>query len=58
MLTAKIAYDHLKETNPDVLKKAEEILKPIQYMNEHEGNHSFVECSTFADDIKDRGMSD
>jgi hypothetical protein len=27
-------------------------------MNEHEGNHTFVECATFADDIKDKGFSD
>ena len=58
MLTAKIAYDYLQETNPDVLKKAEEVLKPIQYMNKHEDKHSFVECATFADDLKERGMSD
>jgi len=27
-------------------------------MNQHEANHTFVECATFADDIKDKGMSD
>ena len=58
MLTAKVAYDHLRINNPDVLKKAEDILKPLQYMNKHEDKHSFVECATFADDLKNRGMSD
>lgn len=27
-------------------------------MNEHEKDHMFVECATFADDIKDKGLSD
>ena len=27
-------------------------------MNEHEKDHSFVECATFADDIKEKGFND
>ena len=27
-------------------------------MNEHEKDHMFVECATFADDIKDKGLND
>jgi len=41
-----------------VLEYAEEQLKPLQYLNHMEDKHSFVECATFADYIKDRGFSD
>jgi len=56
MITARVAYDYLQEVAPEVLTKAEALLKPLQSWNEHEGNHSFVECATFADDIKDIGF--
>ena len=55
MITARVAYDSL---SPEVISKAEAFLKPLQYMNHHEANHSFVESATFADDIKDRGFND
>ena len=58
MITARVAYDHLKEHNPEVLRKAEEVLKPIVSMNQHELDHSFVESATFADDIKEKGWND
>lgn len=58
MITARVAYDYLTENAPNVLTKAEQILKPIQSMNEHELNHGFVECATFPDDIKNKGWKD
>jgi hypothetical protein len=41
-----------------VIQLAENYLKPLKYMNEHEKDHSFVECATFADDIKEKGFND
>jgi len=29
----------------------------LQFENSHEANHSFVECATFADDIKKSGFA-
>uniref|UniRef100_A0A7S3IN08 Uncharacterized protein n=1 Tax=Strombidium inclinatum TaxID=197538 RepID=A0A7S3IN08_9SPIT len=46
------------ETNPSIVAKVEHSLKPLSYLNEHEQNHTFVECATFADDIKGKGFSD
>lgn len=57
MITARVAYDYLQEVAPEVLPKAEALLKPLQSWNIHEGEHSFVECATFADDIKDIGFA-
>jgi hypothetical protein len=31
-----VAYDELVKNEPEVLKKAEELLKPLQYVNKHE----------------------
>jgi hypothetical protein len=41
-----------------VIPKAEAFLAPLSYLNKHEANHKFVECATFADDIKDKGFND
>ena len=57
-LAARVAYDHLMETAPEVIGKAEAFLEPLTYMNQHEDKHMFVECATFADDIKDKGFND
>mmetsp|Transcript_32932 Transcript_32932/g.50356 ORF Transcript_32932/g.50356 Transcript_32932/m.50356 type:complete len:150 (-) Transcript_32932:503-952(-) len=58
MFVARIAYDHLLETNPSIVSKVEQTLQPMSYFNEHEQNHTFVECATFADDIKLKGGTD
>ena len=59
LITARVAYDTLIKTNHSAaLEAAEKNLLPLQYLNHMEGNHSFVECATFADYIKDRGFSD
>ena len=57
MITARIAYDYLQQVAPEVIPKAETMLKPLKKYNHHEGNHTFVECATFADDIKNIGFS-
>jgi hypothetical protein len=57
LLAARVAYDYLQEHNPEVITKAEAYLEPLKYMNQHEANHTFVECATFADDIKDKGFN-
>jgi hypothetical protein len=57
MITARIAYDYLLEVAPEVIPLAEAKLKPLQDQNSHEDKHSFVECATFADDIKKSGFS-
>ena len=58
LITARVAYDELMENEPDVLKKAEGFLEPFKQFNKHEQNHTFVECATFADDIKNVGFDD
>lgn len=45
------------ENSPEVIPKAEALLEPLTYLNEHEDKHMFVECATFADDLKDKGLS-
>lgn len=53
-----MAYDELIKTSPETVQYAEKLLEPLSYLNEHEQNHTFVECATFADDIKGRGFDD
>jgi len=57
MITARVAYDYLQEVAPSVLPLAEAKLQALKDQNSHEGNHSFVECATFADDIKKSGFA-
>ena len=56
---ARIAYDILKESNPSVLTKAQSVLDVLTdsdpSMTTSEDSYSFVECATFADDIKAHG---
>merc|ERR1712147_56755 len=59
LLTARIAYDHLQEKSPSTITKVETILKKLQETDpswtKSEGHHPFVECATFADEIKGKG---
>jgi len=59
LLAARIAYDILEKESPDTLSKVESMLTPLQLCYEEitkkEGNYAFVECATFADDIKAEG---
>ena len=58
---ARIAYDILEKKKPEVIKQVEAILKPLQDdfpdWTVKEGSHPFVECATYADDIKMKGGS-
>lgn len=59
LLVARIANDLLKENSPDTLTQCESVLSILEQANpswtKKEGKHSFVECTTFADDIKHNG---
>lgn len=61
LLVARIAHDILETESPDTITKVESILKPMQKdfptWTTKEGNHPFVECTTYADDIKYKGGS-
>jgi hypothetical protein len=60
-VVAKIGYDVLEAKYPSILKKANTLLavygdaNPAQVPNE--GDYPFVECATFADEIKSHGGS-
>lgn len=60
-MTARIAEQILAKESPEILKKANAILgtlsssMPSQTIGERD--HAFVECSTWADDVKARGGS-
>lgn len=58
-LVAKIAYDILDKEDPSALESAEQLLKVLTdkdpSQTKSEKNYPFVECATFADEIKGRG---
>ncbi len=62
-LVARIAQDHLEKTTAGkaALNKATQLLKVYSSnypdMTRLEGSYPLVECSTFADEIKAKGMS-
>jgi hypothetical protein len=60
MLVARIAQGYLEEVSPETLEKAIEILVDSDFANylHLENNHPFVECATFADEIKNDGFAD
>jgi hypothetical protein len=60
MLVARIAQDILQEESPETLKKAETILRSSDFQTylHLEDEYPFVECATFADEIKGSGFSD
>lgn len=59
LLTARIAQEVLSEEAPEVLTKVTDILSVLEKSDptytKNEGKHAFVECATYADDIKYRG---
>ena len=59
IMTARIAYDILKESNPSVLSKAQNVLNVLTQSNpsnlDTEGKYPFVECATYGDVIKAHG---
>jgi hypothetical protein len=56
LLTARVAFDLLEKESPSALKAAEDVLS-LYKKNTNEGQHAFVECSTYADDVKGKGGS-
>lgn len=60
-IVAKVAEDKLTSVNPTALKKAYQLLDVYKkaYPSEikSEKDHAFVECSTFADEIKGQGQT-
>lgn len=55
LIVARIAYDIL---DPVILDKAHSVLAHLAPYTDMEGSHPFVECATFADEIKGRGWND
>ena len=59
LLVARVAYDILMSEDPEIITKVENVLSYLRetdpYWTKKEGDHSFVECTTFADDIKNKG---
>jgi hypothetical protein len=58
-LVARIAYNILEQESPETIQGVENILTYLESSNpawtNKERNHPFVECVTFADDIKKKG---
>lgn len=54
LMTARKAYDILKQKNPAALQKAEDVLTKFSdySISNHEKDYPFVECVTWPDDIK------
>jgi hypothetical protein len=61
LLVARIAYDILQTSSPATIQDVETILAVLKKSDpswtSKEVNHPFVECVTFADDIKAKGAS-
>ena len=48
-----MAYDKLMKTDPWVVTKAENMLSGLSIFTTFEKDYPFVECATFADEIKE-----
>ena len=59
LVVARIAYDILQKESPVTIESVEKLLKVGQVVDpgwtSKEGKHPFVECVTYADDIKRKG---
>jgi hypothetical protein len=58
MLAARIAYDKLTAENPALITRANTVLSHLASFTTVEKDYPFVECATFADDIKSKGWDD
>ena len=57
-IVARIAYDKLLADNPAYITRANTILSHLASFTTLEKDYPFVECATFADDIKSKGWAD
>lgn len=55
---ARVAYDTLMASNPSLVDRANGVLAELASFTSLEKNHPFVECATFADEIKGKGWDD
>ena len=59
LLVARVAYDILQKDAPEIIANVDEVLAFLEKSDPSwtvkEGDHPFVECVTFADDIKNKG---
>jgi len=58
MLVARIAYDKLQKENPSLVTRANSVLSYLSSFTTLEKSYPFVECATFADEIKSKGWDD
>jgi hypothetical protein len=58
MIAARIAYDKLGKDNAALQTRANTVLSYLSSFTTLEDKHAFVECATFADDIKSKGWDD
>ncbi|CDW73384.1 p1 s1 [Stylonychia lemnae] len=56
LMTARVAYDQLSKTHPHVLEKANQMLKGLSDYTTFERDYPFVECASWADEIKNQGL--
>ena len=60
-IVAKIAFDKLSRENPRALNSANELLRVFMKtdpeLTKLERDYPFVECATFADEIKGKGAT-
>jgi RNAse (barnase) inhibitor barstar len=60
LLTARIAFDVLNEESPSTVNAVNKILAPLRevdpsWTTSETPEHGFVECATWADEIKSKG---
>ena len=53
---ARIAYEELQINRPDVLDMANGMLQGLSDYTSFEKDFPFVECATWADEIKEEGL--
>ena len=56
LIVSRIGFDLLQKNAPNALSAAQELLGSFT-LNQNEGDHSFVECATYGDDMKGKGGS-
>jgi hypothetical protein len=57
-LVARIAYDKIMKDDSSIMTRANNVLAYLSEFTTLEKDHPFVECATFADEIKSKGWDD